>query len=71
MDALKNAQRDGIVLGLKALSDPKPRLDIDEALLNQPDAFNLFLLAIAELQRAEHDKDLMGYFQITGILSLL
>lgn len=66
MDKLKQAQKDGIVVGLKDLG-VKPRLEIDEVLLHQPDGFNLFLLALDELQKAGNSKDIMSYYQVAGI----
>lgn len=70
MDAISQAQRDGVVLGLKGLSgnSPVPRLDIDELLLTKPDAFNLYLLALDELQNEQHATDKMGYQQVAGML---
>lgn len=68
MDALRQAQQKGVVIGLKALqeSGPVPRLDIDELLTTKPDTFNLFLLALSELQNDKFTSDKMGYYQITG-----
>jgi hypothetical protein len=40
------AQRAGVVLGLPDVDGkPVPRRDVDDLLLNEPDTFNLFLLA--------------------------
>ena len=73
MDALKQAQKDGVVLGLKNVSGIIPRVDIDVLLSEQPDTFNLFLLALEALQshvdpktEEELKQDKMGYFQIAG-----
>jgi hypothetical protein len=63
MDHLQKAQSNGVVLGLKAVAGVVPRLDIDELLLQEPDAFNLFVLAFSELKS---DNKIMGYFQIAG-----
>lgn len=72
MDAIRQAQQKGMVLGLKDLSgsSPVPRLEIDELLLKKPDTFNLFLLALDELQGEKKTKDIMGYYQIAGIAQL-
>lgn len=63
MDHLQKAQSNGVVLGLKAVAGVVPRLDIDELLLQEPDAFNLFVLAFSKLKS---DNNIMGYFQIAG-----
>ena len=73
MDALKQAQKDGVVLGLKNVSGVIARLDVDVMLSQQPDTFNLFLLALEALQSHVDpetgrglDQDKMGYFEIAG-----
>ncbi|KAL8792906.1 MAG: hypothetical protein Q9195_004483 [Heterodermia aff. obscurata] len=70
--SLDEAQRKGIVLGLKdATGQLRERLDIDELLFRHPKTFNLFLLALAELQdETKSNKDKMGWFQIAGIHGL-
>lgn len=67
MDALRAANDAGVVLGLKSVADVANRLDIDDLLLNKPDAFNLFLLAFAELQEPQYTTDKMGFYQIAGM----
>ncbi|KAF4627308.1 hypothetical protein G7Y89_g10846 [Cudoniella acicularis] len=69
MDALKKAQQDGVVIGLAKVANVAPRLDIDVLLLNEPDTFNLFLLALINIQKKD-PKDIMGYYQIAGIHGL-
>lgn len=57
------------VRGLKDVTGVvSPRLDIDVFLKTQPDAFNLFLLALDDLKsnRADWKDDPMSYFQIAG-----
>jgi hypothetical protein len=56
------------VRGLKdVIGTVAPRLDIDVFLKTQPDAFNLFLLALNDLKSETADwKDPMSYFQIAG-----
>lgn len=61
---LETAQDDGVVIGLKSLSNVEQRLEIDELLVKHPDVFNLFLLA---LERLQQDQSKMGYFKIAGI----
>ena len=57
-----------MVIGLKGVSSgaPTPRLDIDELLLKKPDAFNLYVLALDELQSAKYTSDKMGFYQVAG-----
>ena len=71
MVTLDEAQKQGIVLGLKEVTGKvRERLDIDELLLRHPKTFNLYLLALADLQNeAISNKDKMGWFQIAGMLS--
>lgn len=63
MASLSEAQKDGIVIGLRSVSGVHPRREIDYLVKNEPDMFNLFLLAIESLQ---HDETKMGYFQVCG-----
>ena len=71
MVTLDEAQEQGIVLGLNEVTgEVRERLDIDELLLRHPKTFNLYLLALANLQNeATSNKDKMGWFQIAGMLS--
>ena len=46
---LKNAQKDGIVIGLKNISGILERREIDKALLEEPDIFNFYLLTLERL----------------------
>lgn len=68
MAALDEAQRRGIVIGLRGETEnPVARLDVDELLYNYPKTFNLFLLALADLQdETKSNDDKMGYFQVAG-----
>lgn len=67
MEQLRQAQENGIVIGLKGVSsEPVLRRDIDDLIVNYPDTFNLFLLALSELQRDEQVNNKMGYQQIAG-----
>lgn len=65
MEDLRAAQEAGIVIGLAKASGKLPRLDMDEMIVNQPDTFNLFCLAMDELKSAP-PSDWMGYYQIAG-----
>jgi len=66
--SLDEAQKQGIVIGLKDISSVRPRLDIDTFMMTKPDTFNLFILAVAELQS---DSSKMGWFEVTGMLPQL
>ena len=65
MDDLRKAQENGVVIGLKGINGVIPRMDIDLLLLQEPDTFNLFLLAFQAIQDEPASK-MMGYFQIAG-----
>ncbi|KAF2235210.1 hypothetical protein EV356DRAFT_500824 [Viridothelium virens] len=69
MESLLQAQQRGVVVGLKGVANGSPvsRLDIDELLVKKPDAFNLFLLALDDLQNEKNTKEKMGYYQVAGI----
>ena len=69
MITLDEAQRKGIVIGLGGETDkPVARLDVDELLFLHPKTFNLFLLALADLQdETKSNNDKMGYFQVAGM----
>ena len=66
LQALKDAQSKGIVVGLKDVSGIVARQDIDVLLHSEPKTFNLFILAFDELQQKSGSTDKMGYFQIAG-----
>lgn len=69
MTTLEQAQKDGVVLGLgDATGEVRQRLDIDDLLVKYPKTFNLFLLALRELQDEKFTNDKMGWFQIAGTL---
>lgn len=61
------AQSAGVVLGLsKVDGSPVPRRDIDDLMLNEPDTFNLFLLALIELKKDSSRDEKMGFYQLAG-----
>lgn len=78
MDKLNEAHDKGVVLGLRDVAGVGERLDIDVMLTTQPDTFNLFLIAMMELQGQNplgstpdpsfKSKDKMSYFQLAGML---
>ncbi|KAG5799174.1 hypothetical protein H9Q69_001806 [Fusarium xylarioides] len=84
MDQLDKAHKEGVVLGLAGFGTGQ-RVDIDVMLTEQPDTFNLYLIALMELQGMENlpwptpegysfkagGEDLkMSWFQMTGIHGL-
>ena len=66
MDDLINVNKEGVVVGLRGVAGVVPRMEIDQLLLEKPDTFNLFLLALKSLQDDPDHTDLMGYFQVAG-----
>lgn len=67
MEAILQAQKQGVVLGLKGISDtPVPRMEIDDLLFNKPDTFNLFVLAVSELQDEKLATEKMAWQQVAG-----
>ena len=70
MVTLEEAQQKGIVIGLNEVTgEVRSRLDVDEFLSQHPRSFNLYLLALTELQNEKlSNKDKMGWFQIAGTL---
>ncbi|KAF3000407.1 hypothetical protein E8E14_002195 [Neopestalotiopsis sp. 37M] len=66
MDQIRAAQKAGVVIGLAGVGPDLPRLEIDEMIINQPDTFNLFCLAMKELKEAP-TSDWMSFYQIAGI----
>lgn len=65
--SLDKAQQDGFVIGLAGLGSPVARREIDDLMRNDPDCFNLFVLALRNVMK---DKSKIGYFQIAGIHGL-
>jgi hypothetical protein len=64
---LRDAQAKGVVLGLATLTGDEKglRRDIDELLVKDPDAFNLFALAFQKLVD-DKSNNIMGFYQIAG-----
>jgi len=67
LDELREANDKGVVLGLEKVAGIVPRKDIDVFMKEDPETFNLFLLALSELQSSKWSEDKMGYFEIAGI----
>lgn len=68
MASIAQAQANGVVVGLKSVSEVKPRREIDDLVVNEPDVFNLFLLALESLQKSQGGKEAkMSYFAIAGL----
>jgi hypothetical protein len=63
--SLHDSQREGFVVGLEATSGVQHRRELDDLVKNDPDVFNLYILALAKLMEADVD-DKMGYFRIAG-----
>jgi hypothetical protein len=65
---LDHADELGLVVGLKHVGPSVARLDIDVLLDKEPETFNLFLIALKELQdEPDWDTKLMSFFQIAGM----
>lgn len=62
----KDSNKAGVVLGLQNVAGVRDRLDVDQLLWNDPNAFNLFLLALKELQGPSMAANIMGFFEIAG-----
>lgn len=67
MDALNQAQKDGVVLGLKGVAGVAQRMDIDKLLHDLPDTFNLFCLALIDLMSDTDSSDISRYTEWKGI----
>ncbi|KAK8085550.1 hypothetical protein PG997_006821 [Apiospora hydei] len=65
IQALKDATNAGIVKGLKDISGVKPRLDIDVMIRDQPDTFNLFILALDKMQKPDFQPHVLRYAEIS------
>lgn len=71
MEAILQAQKEGVVLGLKGISDaPVSRMEIDDLLFNKPDTFNLFVIAVSELQDEKLATEKTAWQQIAGEKSI-
>lgn len=66
LQKLQDAQKKGIVVGLKDVAGIKPRLDIDQLLLQQPDSSNLLILALSELMDPKQTHNIMAFYQLAG-----
>lgn len=73
MTDLNTAVAQGLVTGLPGFG-VVPRQDIDTLLLKEPDSFNLFLLALRELQNEKPGqspqwREKMSFYQLAGQFS--
>lgn len=77
MVSLDEANKQGLVVGLKDVNGIKERLDIDVLMCNYPDTFNLLILALLELKAEKvpwsidpdfvvNKTDKMSFYQIAG-----
>lgn len=65
MAAVKEQALNGVVVGMGALTgEVKARVDIDVLLTKQPDAFNLMLQAISQIQK---DPKKLGFYGLSGL----
>jgi len=65
---LEKAQKEGTIIGLdKVTGQTVDRLDLDELLFKEPDAFNIFLIALQNLQKDEIWTEKFSFFQVAGI----
>lgn len=64
---IRDLNNSGVVRGLQS-QGIYPRQDIDVLLYNEPDTFNLFLLALQDLQEKTPWQDKMSFYQIAGML---
>lgn len=55
-----------MVLSLGNVAGVRDHLDVDQLFWNDPNAFNLFLLALQELKYPSMTADIMGYFETAG-----
>ncbi|KAK7937823.1 tyrosinase precursor (monophenol monooxygenase) [Apiospora aurea] len=71
LDELRQANERGTIRGLRDVSGVKERLDIDIMIDTKPDTFNLFILAVKELQKPanENTPDAMRYAELSGEIS--
>lgn len=70
--SIESAQEDGVVVGLKDISGVQPRLEIDDLMVNHPDVFNLFILALQQIMQDESNgaQNKMNYFEVAGRLPI-
>lgn len=66
MGILDDAHRDGVVVGLASECEaPIARQDIDAMLLNQPDTFNLMVIAFLEIMDVKVPWDIDEGYKVT------
>jgi hypothetical protein len=71
VQALRAKHAQGLVIGLKNVAGSVDRKDVDVLLSEDQDTFNLFILALRNLQYdPELSTSLMSYFEIAGKRSM-
>ncbi|KAI9894687.1 MAG: hypothetical protein M1814_002043 [Vezdaea aestivalis] len=70
MEKLRQAHKEGYVLGLGPVTGVQKRFEVDEMVQELPDTYNLFLLALDRLQSEAYFHDKNGFFKIAGIHGL-
>jgi hypothetical protein len=66
IQAIRDAQRQGLIKGLGSLGPPQIRLEIDE-FIQDVDMTNLFLLAMIEIMKDGVWQDPFSWFQMGGM----
>ena len=67
IDRLRKAHAQGLTVGVRHENGAlRTRLEIDD-FIKKKDMFNLYLLALVDLQKYDNWKDRFSYFQIAGI----
>jgi len=69
MEALREANKAGVIKGLLGVSGVKPRLDIDVMIHDQPKTFNLFILALQRIQTPGYEPCPMRFAELAGKIS--
>ncbi len=68
INGLREAHGQGLTVGVRHENGAlRTRLEIDD-FIKKKDMFNLYLLALIDLQKYDNWKDRFSYFQIAGIV---
>ena len=71
MDALLHGHQNSVVMGLKSVAGVVQRLEIDDLITTKEDTFNLYMLALGEMQAPDYHKNKMSFNQIAGMSTTL
>lgn len=71
LKTLQDAQANGVVLGIKDIAGVGLRREIDDLLLNDPDVFNLYIMALKDLMRDEQGSNMFGWYRLAGLFPCL